>query len=68
MSAIRRAELTFIVGADVAGTLPSWREPRELLELARIAVAERPGSDRSAVLEAVASLGGTERCASSTRR
>jgi nicotinate-nucleotide adenylyltransferase len=55
------SELTFIVGADVAGTLPSWHEPLELLELARIAVAERPGSDRSAVLEAVASLGGTER-------
>jgi nicotinate-nucleotide adenylyltransferase len=55
------SELTFIVGADVAGTLPSWREPLELLELARIAVAERPGSDRGVVLEAVASLGGLER-------
>jgi nicotinate-nucleotide adenylyltransferase len=54
-------ELTFIVGADVAGTLPSWHEPLELLELATLAVAERPGSDRGAVLEAVASLGGLER-------
>jgi nicotinate-nucleotide adenylyltransferase len=54
-------ELTLIVGADVAGTLPSWHEPLELLGLARIAVAERPGSDRSVVLDAVASLGGTER-------
>ena len=54
-------ELTFIVGADVAGTLPSWHEPLELLELATLAVAERPGNDRGVVLEAVASLGGLER-------
>jgi len=39
-----QAELTLIVGADVAGTLASWREPERLLELARIAVAGRPGS------------------------
>jgi nicotinate-nucleotide adenylyltransferase len=54
-------ELTFIVGADVAGTLPSWHEPLELLELATLAVAERPGSDRGVVLEALASLSGLER-------
>ncbi len=54
-------ELTFIVGADVAGTLPSWHEPLALLELATLAVAERPGSDRGVVLEAFASLGGLER-------
>jgi len=40
-----QAELTLIVGADVAGTLGSWREPRRLLELARVAVAARPGAD-----------------------
>ena len=50
------AELTFIVGADVASTLPSWREPRELLELAGLAVAERTGAQRAAVQEAVAGL------------
>jgi nicotinate-nucleotide adenylyltransferase len=49
-------ELTFIVGADVAATLPSWREPRELLELADLAVAARPGTDRGRVLEAVESV------------
>jgi nicotinate-nucleotide adenylyltransferase len=52
------AELTFIVGADVASTLPSWREPRELLELADLAVAARVGTDRAAVVEAVAGLRG----------
>jgi nicotinate-nucleotide adenylyltransferase len=37
------AELTLIVGADVAGTLGSWREPERLLALADVAVAGRPG-------------------------
>jgi nicotinate-nucleotide adenylyltransferase len=54
-------ELTLIVGADVASTLPSWREPRALLELAELAVAERPGSDRSQVLSALSAVGGSER-------
>jgi nicotinate-nucleotide adenylyltransferase len=54
-------ELTLIAGADVAGTLPDWHEPLELLELAGIAVAERPGSDRGAVQRALASLGGLQR-------
>lgn len=34
-------ELTFLLGADVARTLPDWREPRRLLELAELAVAVR---------------------------
>jgi nicotinate-nucleotide adenylyltransferase len=38
------AELTLIVGADVASTLGSWREPAQLLALARVAVAGRPGA------------------------
>lgn len=33
--------LTLIVGSDVACTLPAWREPRELLALAALAVALR---------------------------
>jgi nicotinate-nucleotide adenylyltransferase len=51
-------ELMFIVGADVAATLPSWREPRDLLELADLVVAARPGTDRSRVLEAVERVAG----------
>jgi nicotinate-nucleotide adenylyltransferase len=50
------AELTFILGADIAGTLPSWRDPERLLSLADLAVASRNGSDRGRVLDAVASL------------
>ena len=43
MPAIRTLQLTFIVGADTARTLPAWREPAELLELADLAVAARAG-------------------------
>ncbi len=50
------AELTFIVGADIAGTLPSWREPADLLGLAELAVAPRPGADPKHVLAALAPL------------
>jgi nicotinate-nucleotide adenylyltransferase len=54
------AELTFIVGADTAGTLGSWREPAELLALAHLAVAARAGTDRQRVLRAVGEIGGEE--------
>jgi nicotinate-nucleotide adenylyltransferase len=50
------AELTFIVGADIAATLPSWHEPQQLLELAGLAVAGRAGGDRQATLAALALL------------
>lgn len=52
------AELTLIVGADMARTLGSWRNPREILELARLAVAERAGSTREEVLEGLSPLAG----------
>jgi nicotinate-nucleotide adenylyltransferase len=51
--------LTFILGADVAGTLPSWHRPGRLLELADLAVASRNGSDRAPVLAAIAAIGGS---------
>ena len=51
-------DLTFILGADIAGTLPSWRDPERLLSLADLAVASRNGSDRGRVLDAIASLDG----------
>jgi nicotinate-nucleotide adenylyltransferase len=50
------AELTFIVGADTARTLPAWHEPGRLLQLAKVAVAERDGTDRAAVLDSLRSL------------
>jgi nicotinate-nucleotide adenylyltransferase len=50
------AELTLIVGADTARTLPSWREPEQLLQLASLAVAERDELDGQAITEALAGL------------
>ena len=39
-------DLTFIVGGDMAQSLPAWREPDAILRLARLAVAEREGVRR----------------------
>jgi nicotinate-nucleotide adenylyltransferase len=49
-------ELTFIVGADMALSLPSWREPEALVGLARLAVAEREHGVRGDVLKVLAPL------------
>lgn len=38
------ARLFFIVGADVAAQLATWKDPRALLELAELIVASRPGT------------------------
>lgn len=51
-------ELTFIVGADTAATLPSWHRPRAVLRLAGLAVANRPGTSNQNVLEAVEDVAG----------
>jgi nicotinate-nucleotide adenylyltransferase len=50
------AQFTLIVGADVALTLPSWREPLRLLELADLAVAVRAGTGCDEVRGALAPL------------
>ncbi len=57
------AELTLILGADMACTLASWREPREILELAHLAVAEREDTSRSEVLGALGPLDAAARVA-----
>lgn len=51
------SELTFVMGADVAAGLESWRRPERVLELARVAVAARPGVDRSVVDRTLERLG-----------
>jgi nicotinate-nucleotide adenylyltransferase len=51
-------ELTFIVGGDMAYALPTWREPEAVLELARLAVAEREGVRRADILDRLAGLPG----------
>ncbi len=52
------ARLTFILGADTARTLGSWREPAQLLELAGLAVATRGDAPRRDILDAVARVAG----------
>jgi nicotinate-nucleotide adenylyltransferase len=51
-------DLTFIVGGDMAYSLPTWREPEAVLELAELGVAEREGVGRADVAEALSSLPG----------
>jgi nicotinate-nucleotide adenylyltransferase len=50
-------ELTFIVGADMALSLPTWHEPRRVLGLATLAVAERSGAARRDIVERLEELG-----------
>jgi nicotinate-nucleotide adenylyltransferase len=51
------SDLTFVMGADVAAGLESWERPGRVVELARIAVAARPGVDRSVAVDTVKRLG-----------
>jgi nicotinate-nucleotide adenylyltransferase len=51
-------ELTFIVGGDMAHSLPSWRDPEGVLALARLGVAEREGVRRVDIAERLAGLAG----------
>jgi nicotinate-nucleotide adenylyltransferase len=51
-------ELTFIVGGDIAHSLPAWREPEAVLALARLAVAEREGVRRADIAERLGELRG----------
>ena len=37
-------ELFFLLGADMAAGLASWKEPGRVVELARLGVVPRPGS------------------------
>lgn len=48
------AELTLIVGADIARTLPGWREPARLLGMVGLAVAQRDELDLRDVRRALA--------------
>jgi nicotinate-nucleotide adenylyltransferase len=43
-------DLTFIVGGDMAQSLPAWHEPEAVLALATLAVAEREGVRREDIV------------------
>jgi len=51
-------DLTFIVGGDMARSLPAWREPEAVLELATLAVAERAGAEREEIRGELRALDG----------
>ena len=54
-------ELVFLMGADVAAGLESWRDPQRVLELARLGIAARPGNVLDEAEAALERLGGQER-------
>jgi len=50
--------LTFIVGGDMARSLPQWREPEAILALAELGVAAREGVGRDDILTTLSGLPG----------
>jgi len=54
-------ELVFVMGADAALGLESWREPARVVELARLAVARRAGVADAEVGAVLRSLGAADR-------
>jgi nicotinate-nucleotide adenylyltransferase len=51
-------DLTFIVGGDMAHSLPLWREPEAVLGLATLAVAERAGARRAEIEQRLSEVAG----------
>jgi nicotinate-nucleotide adenylyltransferase len=52
------SQLFLIVGADVAVGFTKWREPEQVLSMATLAVAERPGTARANVEATLGELPG----------
>jgi nicotinate-nucleotide adenylyltransferase len=56
-----QTELVFVMGADAAMGLESWREPQQVVEMARLAVARRAGVSDTEVAAVLRSLGAEDR-------
>jgi nicotinate-nucleotide adenylyltransferase len=54
-------ELFFLLGADMASGLASWKEPERVVELARLGVVPRPGVGLATVDSALDRLGASGR-------
>ena len=54
-------EIFWLLGADQAAGLAGWREPEEVLRLARLAVARRAGVGEEELRHALSGLAGGER-------
>ena len=55
------SEIFFLMGADMAAGLASWKEPERVVELARLGVVPRPGVGLGAVNSALEGLGAADR-------
>jgi nicotinate-nucleotide adenylyltransferase len=55
------SELYFLLGADMAAGLASWKEPARVLELAKLGVVPRPGVGLGAVESALKRLRASDR-------
>ena len=56
LEALALPDAVFLVGADEFADFPSWKDPERVLDLARLAVATRPGVDRSRLDAVLAGL------------
>jgi nicotinate-nucleotide adenylyltransferase len=54
-------ELVFVMGADAALGLESWRNPERVVELARLAIARRAGVSEAELVSVLRSLGAEQR-------
>ena len=54
-------ELWFLMGADVAASLEAWHEPQRVLELARLGIAARAGTQLDEAEAALERLEGADR-------
>jgi nicotinate-nucleotide adenylyltransferase len=54
-------ELFLIIGGDIAAGLAEWHEPERVLSLSTLAIAERSGTPRAKVDEALEGLDGGDR-------
>jgi nicotinate-nucleotide adenylyltransferase len=60
-SSAPNTDLYLILGGDIAAGLPDWHEPERVFSLATVAVAERSGTPREQVEQALARVRGGER-------
>jgi nicotinate-nucleotide adenylyltransferase len=61
LEARRLRDAVFVVGADEFADFTTWKRPERVLELARLAVAERPGIADDRVREALTRLPAPDR-------
>ena len=54
-------QIFFLLGADMAAGLASWKRPERVVELARLGVVPRPGVGLGAVRSALERLGAADR-------